>query len=137
VKAGTRTACRLVTRVPHLRSLANRRSPPVTEEERILQDLEWDVDLHTFRPREVAGWARTAGFADVRVETQELLSSYFGGTVRTMESELRPGLFGKRWARFAFRSWQSLYRVDQVLYPVLPKGLFYNLLLSGHRPPVG
>ncbi|MGH2662576.1 MAG: class I SAM-dependent methyltransferase [Actinomycetota bacterium] len=136
-KAGTRTACRILTRLPPLRSLTSERVPPTSEEDRILQDLEWDVDLHTFDPRRVAGWARAVGFAEVRVETEELLSSLFGWTVRTMESELRPGLFGKRWARFAFRSWQSLYRVDQFLYPVLPKGLFYNLLLSGHRPPVG
>jgi ubiquinone/menaquinone biosynthesis C-methylase UbiE len=136
-KAVTRKACRILTRLPPLRSLASERVPPATEEDRILQDLEWDVDLHTFDPREVAGWARAAGFADVRVETEELLSSLFGWTVRTMQSELRSDLFGKRWTRLAFRGWRSLYRLDQLLYPVLPKELFYNLLLSGHRPPVG
>lgn len=136
-KTGTRTACRAFTRFPPLRSLASERIPPATEEDRILQDLEWDVDLHTFDPGEMGAWARAAGFDDVRVETEELLSSLFGWAVRTMQAELRPDLFGKRWMRFAFRGWRSLYRLDQLLYPLLPKSLYYNLLLSGLRPPAG
>lgn len=111
------------------------RGEPATEDERILRDLEYEVDLHTFDPKAVAAWARDVGFTAVRTETEELLSSLFGWTVRTIEAEARPGLLGARWANFAYRNYLRLYRLDQrVLYGVLPERLFYNLLLYAERP---
>jgi ubiquinone/menaquinone biosynthesis C-methylase UbiE len=107
--------------------------PPATEEERLLRDLEFAVDLHTFDPSEAAGWARAAGLVGVRVETEELLASVFGWAVRTVEALGRPGLFGPRWARFAHRGWRALSGVDRALYLVVPRRLFYNLLLYGER----
>jgi ubiquinone/menaquinone biosynthesis C-methylase UbiE len=105
-----------------------------SEDDRILRDLEFEVDLHTFEPAEVAGWARQLGFTDVRVESEELLSSLFGWSVRTIEAEARPGLLGPRWAWFAYRNYLRLYRVDEaVLARVLPPRLFYNLLLVARR----
>jgi hypothetical protein len=108
---------------------------PGTEEERTLRDLEWHVDLHTFEPADLADAAGAQGFTGVRVETEELVSGFFGWAVRTIEATARPGLLDERWAWFAYRNWQRLYRFDQrYLYRVVPKRAFYNLLLYGERP---
>ncbi len=136
-KAAVRTAFRTAARVPLVGRVARDRTPPpppATEEERILRELEFDVDLHTFSPRDVATWARDTGFTGVRLETEELASSLFGWAVRTAESEARPGLLGRRWGRFAYRSYVVLARLDRALYRVLPKRLFYNLLLYAEKP---
>ena len=93
------------------------------------------MDLHTFEPDDVGGWAVEAGFRGVRLETEELVSSLFGWTVRTLESQVRPGLLGARWGRFAYGGWRALYRLDQsLLYRLLPARIFYNLLLYGEKP---
>jgi ubiquinone/menaquinone biosynthesis C-methylase UbiE len=113
-----------------------RRAPePATDEERTLRDLEWHVDLHTFEPAELAAVAERAGLTGVRVETEELVAGMFGWAVRTIEAQARPGLLDARWAWFAYRNWLRLYRFDRdVLYRVVPKRAFYNLLLYGERP---
>ncbi|HYU57616.1 MAG TPA: class I SAM-dependent methyltransferase [Actinomycetota bacterium] len=108
---------------------------PATDDERVLRDLEFAVDLHTFEPDTMARWANAAGFSAVRVETEELLSALFGWSVRTIEAEARPGLLGRRWAWFAYRNYLRLYRVDRkVLARLVSRRLFYNLLLYGERP---
>lgn len=134
VKWAARTSFRLTGRLPGVRI---RREPPPDpdEEDRAMHDLEFDVDLHTFDPAVVQRWAGRAGFREVKTETEELIASLFGWAVRTIEHEARPGLFGKRWARSAYRSWRALYRVDDALRGFLPSALFYNLLLSGQKPP--
>jgi SAM-dependent methyltransferase len=115
---------------------AMRRPPepePSTERDRVLRDLQWDVDLHTFVPADVEAMARATGFRSVRVETEELVSSVWGWAVRTFEAEVPSGLLGWGWARFAYRSWLALYRVDRLLYGLVPKDRFYNLLLFGEK----
>jgi SAM-dependent methyltransferase len=108
---------------------------PATDEERTLRELEWHVDLHTFEPADMARDAKRAGLSNVRVETEELVSGMFGWAVRTIEASIRPGLLDERWAWFAYRNWMRLYRFDRdVLYRVVPKRAFYNLLLYGERP---
>jgi ubiquinone/menaquinone biosynthesis C-methylase UbiE len=134
VKKATRTTFRAVASVPGVR-IGRETPPPASDEERAMHDLEFDVDLHTFPPADVEAWARAAGFGGVRTETEELVASLFGWAVRTLESEVRPGLLGKRWARFAYRAWRSLYRIDDVLRGVIPARLFYNLLLYAEKPP--
>lgn len=124
---GFRLADRLVG------GLASSNGEPATERERVLRDLEFAVDLHTFDPAEVARWAREAGIERIRIETEELLASMFGWTVRTLEALARPGLLGPRWAGFAYGGWWALSRLDRTLAALLPRGLFYNLLLSGER----
>lgn len=136
-KAAVRTTFRTAARVPVLSRISRAATPPpppASEDERILRELEFDVDLHTFAPSEVVAWARDAGFTGVRVETEELVSSLFGWAVRTAEAEIRPGLLGRRWARFAYRSYVALARLDRGLYRLLPKHLFYNMLLYAERP---
>jgi ubiquinone/menaquinone biosynthesis C-methylase UbiE len=135
-KVTARTAWRTAALVP---GADIRRAPPPSgsEQERILRDLEFEVDLHTFDPGQVAGWARAAGLTDLRIETEELLASLFGWTVRTMEAEARPGLLGRRWARAAYLGWRGLSLVDRALATAVPRRLFYNLLLFARKPPGG
>jgi SAM-dependent methyltransferase len=123
--------------VPTLRNPALRTTPPPGpegEDQRILRDLEWAVDLHTFAPGDAAAIARNAGFANVRVETEELVSSIVGWTVRTIEAEVPAGFLGRRWAAAAYRTWLRLSALDRALYRYLPKDLFYNVLLYGEKP---
>jgi hypothetical protein len=133
-KRGTAWAAKLAARVrPDL--VKPPPPPPATEDERILRDLEFAVDLHTFDPADVERRAREIGFTSVHTETEELVSSLVGWAVRTLESCARPGLLGERWGMFAYRTYLRLYDLDQrYLYRVLPKGLFYNLLLYAEKP---
>lgn len=133
-KAAARTSWRTAGRLPGLRGIRRPSPEPATDDDQVLRDLEFDVDLHTFDPGQVSRWAEQAGFVSVRVETEELLASLLGWAVRTVEAEARPGLLGRRWARGAYFGWRSLSTVDRLLYPLLPRRLFYNLLLSGERP---
>jgi ubiquinone/menaquinone biosynthesis C-methylase UbiE len=120
--------------VPWLGPEPARARADLSDDERILRDLEWTVDLHTFEPAEVEGLAREAGFTAVRTETEELSSSAVGWAVRTIESQAPPGLLGSRWATIAYRTYLALYALDQrLLYRILPKRLFYNLLLYGEK----
>lgn len=133
-RTAARTVFRTADRLAGGRFLHGPPSPATTDDERILRDLEGEVDLHTFDPEAVGRWAREVGFGNVRVETEELLSSIGGWALRAIEAEARPGLFGARWAGFAYRSYLRLYALDRLLYRVLPKRLFYNLLLFGEKP---
>lgn len=96
--------------------------------------LESVVDQHTFDPRELAATALRAGAVDVGTVTEELAAAFFGWPVRTFEAAVNPERLGWGWAMFAYRSWQRLSAVDRVLGRVLPQRLFYNVLVTGHRP---
>jgi ubiquinone/menaquinone biosynthesis C-methylase UbiE len=113
------------------------RPPPpssLSAQDRLIRDLEWDVDLHTFDPAAVAGLAREVGFTSVRVETEELIASVWGWAIRTIESMVPPARSSWGWATLAYRTWLALSAVDRrALYPVLPTSWFYNLLLYGER----
>jgi ubiquinone/menaquinone biosynthesis C-methylase UbiE len=101
----------------------------------ILAALEHEVDLHTFRPDEVERMADIAGFEDVAVVTEELLANWWGWGVRTVEGAARPGTFGMRWAMTAFNGYRLFTAVDEaVLQRVVPRSLFYNLIVSGRKP---
>ena len=98
--------------------------------------LESVVDLHTFDPDELARTAVRAGAVDVRTVTEELTASWFGWPVRTFEYAVNPDRLGLGWAMFAYRGWQRLSALDQhVLARVVPDELFYNVCVSGLRPP--
>lgn len=109
-------------------------SPPATEDERILRELEFAVDLHTFDPAELEALARSAGLTEVRVQTEELLASLVGWAVRAVEAQAPPGLLGARWASWAYRTWRRLYAIDARLSRALPRGWFHNALLYGEVP---
>jgi ubiquinone/menaquinone biosynthesis C-methylase UbiE len=126
-----RTAAHIV---PTLRKPPPPPEEALTEDQRLLRDLEWAVDLHTFEPAALEGMARTVGFDDVRVETEELTSSVVGWAVRTIEAEAPPGLLGATWADLAYRTYLALSALDRLLTKVVPRDWFYNALLSARAP---
>ncbi len=136
VKRGTYLGWRTLTALPPLRGL--RPDPDVDgddPDDAALAALEWEVDLHTFDPGEVEGMARGAGFEDVRVVTEDLTASWFGWAVRTIEGSTAPGRLGERWAFWAYRNYLRLQRLDDaVLRRVVPRQLFYNLILHARKP---
>jgi ubiquinone/menaquinone biosynthesis C-methylase UbiE len=102
--------------------------------EAVLAALEDEVDLHTFRPDDVEHMARLAGFPHVEVVTEELTANWFGWAVRTLEASIRPGVLGTRWAFFAYHNYLRLTALDErVLQRVVPRGLFYNLILHARK----
>ncbi|MDX1619378.1 MAG: methyltransferase domain-containing protein [Nitriliruptorales bacterium] len=136
VKRSTYRAFVLATRLPRLREL---RKPTLEEmdddEEATLAGLEHEVDLHTFRPKDVEHMSRLAGFEDVEVVTEELTANWVGWAVRTIEGSVKPGVLGYRWAFGAFNAYRWLTRLDeQVLSRFVPRALFYNLILHARKP---
>ncbi len=137
VKRATYRGFRAVTSVPGLRGI---RKPSLAESgasgtDQALAALEYEVDLHTFRPVDVAAMARQAGFSEVRVVTEELTANWLGWAARTIEGSVRPGLLGARWAFAAYHGYLRLQRLDErILSRVVPEELFYNLILHARRP---
>ncbi|QBI19057.1 class I SAM-dependent methyltransferase [Egibacter rhizosphaerae] len=94
--------------------------------------LEWEVDLHCFRPDELEAHARAAGFEDVRSETEELTANWLGWVARTVEGMVGAQRLGPRYAWTVYRAWQHLFAFDQrVAARVVPKAAFYNCLVTG------
>jgi SAM-dependent methyltransferase len=97
-------------------------------------ELESEVDVHAFAPRQLRELVRDAGFGDVHLRGEELLANAYGWVLRTLEATAEPERVPMAWRRFAFRSYLALQRVDAaVLEPRLPPELFYNLVLSARR----
>ena len=80
--------------------------------------------------------ATDAAFAvEVSTETDEFTAAMLGWPVRTFESTVPPGKLGWGWAKFAFGSWTTLSWVDENVWRhVVPKGWFYNVMLTGVKP---
>src|SRR3954452_11799428 len=96
--------------------------------------LEQHVDVHAFVPGELAGFARAAGLADVRVRGEELLANWFGWANRTLEASAEPSDIPMAWIQYAYRAYLLLQQVDnRLLEPRLPPALFYNLMVSARR----
>jgi ubiquinone/menaquinone biosynthesis C-methylase UbiE len=137
VKRTTYRAFMAATSLPVLRGI---RKPSLAESggstmDQVLAGLEHEVDLHTFRPRDVEHMARLAGFGEVKVVTEELTSNWFGWAVRTIEGSTRDGVLGLRWALTAFHGYLWLHRFDdEVLARFVPRELFYNLILHARKP---
>lgn len=137
VKRATWRGFRAVTSIPGLRSV---RKPSIeesggTEADMLLAGLEHEVDLHTFRPKDVEKMARLAGFGDVHVVTEELTAHWFGWAARTIEGSTRPGLLGPRWGAGVLRGYLALQRLDdEVLSRIVPREMFYNVILHARRP---
>jgi len=97
--------------------------------------LEAHVDLHEFHPHMVKAWAREAGFGRIKIVTDEFVSGIFGWSMRTVEALARPDIVGDRWRWFAYRNYMRLYKLDDLLLRrVVPKELFYNLLMYAEKP---
>jgi ubiquinone/menaquinone biosynthesis C-methylase UbiE len=98
-------------------------------------DLEGQVDVHAFVPRDLEAAARGAGFSDVQVRGEELLANWFGWFNRTLEATADPADVPGGWIRYAYHGYLLLQDVDRrLLEPRLPPHLFYNLMLAARRP---
>jgi SAM-dependent methyltransferase len=96
--------------------------------------LERLVDIHAFDPGELSGLAKRAGFEDVKVRGEELVANWFGWFNRALEASADPDQVPMLWRLYAFHGYLLLQRVDeQVLEPLLPPAVFYNLLLAARR----
>jgi ubiquinone/menaquinone biosynthesis C-methylase UbiE len=99
------------------------------------ESLEMIVDVHSFTPAELAGYARRARFESVRVSGEELAASWFGWANRTLESTADPDDVPWAWRQYAYRGYLALQALDRVLLEsLLPPAVFYNLLLGARRP---
>jgi SAM-dependent methyltransferase len=97
--------------------------------------LEGSVDVHAFTPEELGGFARRAGFEEVRVRGEELLANWFGWANRALEATADPETVPWGWKVYAFRGYLLLQRVDRrLLEPRLPPAIFYNLMIAAHSP---
>ncbi|PPK62371.1 class I SAM-dependent methyltransferase [Actinokineospora auranticolor] len=126
----------LTTNVTKLEPLREWRRPQEElDESSRAAALEAVVDLHTFDPTELEALAGDAGMVEVRASTEELSAALFGWPVRTFEAAVPREKLGFGWAMFAYRTWQRLSWLDErVLRKVLPRELFYNVLITGRKP---
>lgn len=120
------------TRIP---ALAGWRRPQAElDESSRAAALESVVDLHTFVPADLHRIALRAGAVDVEVKCEELTAAWFGWPVRTFEAAVPRERLAFRWANFAMTGWQRLSTVDRLLARVVPKGLYYNVEITGLKP---
>ncbi len=98
-------------------------------EDHELQELEFMVDIHNFRPRELCAIAEKAGFSKVRFESEELISSFIGWMIRTVEGSVSEDNISDRWRWGAYNTYKRVRNWDIRLYPYLPRGWFYNLIV--------
>lgn len=137
IKRATAGVVRGATAAGPLAKVRKPRLEEMAPEEAALAGLEHQVDLHTFRPRDVRSMATVAGFEDVEVVTEELVANWVGWVARTVEGSVREGVLGWRWAMTAYRSYLALSWLDErLLRRVVPDELFYNLVLHARKPLV-
>jgi ubiquinone/menaquinone biosynthesis C-methylase UbiE len=97
--------------------------------------LERLVDIHAFVPRDLIALTGQAGFVDVKVRGEELVANWFGWFNRALEASADPAQVPMLWRQYAFHGYLLLQRLDeQVLEPLLPPAVFYNLLLAARKP---
>jgi SAM-dependent methyltransferase len=100
--------------------------------------LEAVVDIHTFDPSALERMARSAGAHAVRAVTEEFAAALAGWPIRTFEAAVPPEKLTVRWRLFAYHLWLRLSALDRkVLARVLPRGLFYNVMITGTKPGAG
>src|SRR4051812_45327388 len=96
--------------------------------------LEGLVDVHAFTPEELAEFARTGRFEDVKVRGEELLANWFGWANRTLEASADPQSIPWAWRQYAYRGYLLLQQLDtRLLEPRFPARVFYNLMLTGTK----
>ncbi len=97
-------------------------------------DLERCVDIHAFDPSDLTRHARRAGFSEIEVRGEELAANWFGWFNRTLEASADPDDVPMLWRQYAFHGYLIFQRLDeQLLEPLLPPAIFYNLLLAARR----
>jgi ubiquinone/menaquinone biosynthesis C-methylase UbiE len=97
--------------------------------------LEAEVDLHVFRPAELARLAEAAGFSEVAVHTEELTASWFGWATRTVEGMVGLAHLPDGYPWWAYRTWRRLFALDRGLARrLVPSGWCYNAILAATVP---
>ncbi len=135
VDADLATSPRTCTKLPGLGGW--RRPQAELDEISRAAALEAIVDLHTFDPGDLERMATNAGAVEVRTASEEFTAAMLGWPVRTFEAAVPPGRLGWGWAKFAFNSWTTLSWVDDNVWRrVVPKGWFYNVMVTGVKPSV-
>ncbi|HEX3781802.1 MAG TPA: class I SAM-dependent methyltransferase [Pseudonocardiaceae bacterium] len=126
----------LTTNLTKLGPLSSWRRPQAElDESSRAAALESVVDIHTFAPSGLERTARAAGAHNVRAVTEEFSAALFGWPVRTFEAAVPKEKLGFGWAMFAYRAWQRLSWLDEQLFSkVVPRELFYNVLVTGTKP---
>jgi hypothetical protein len=90
--------------------------------------------VHAFVPADLETRAAGAGFADVRVQGEELLANWFGWFNRTLEASADPRDLRWGWIQYAYRGYLLLQAIDRrALEPRLPARLFYNLMVAARK----
>jgi ubiquinone/menaquinone biosynthesis C-methylase UbiE len=107
--------------------------PPSTDDAE--HALESMVDVHAFDPGDLQRLMQGAGFADTRVQGEELLANWFGWFNRTLEASANHDDIPMLWFQVAFRGYLALQKVDRALLePRLPPQAFYNLMIAARKP---
>jgi len=97
--------------------------------------LEAVVDIHTFDPSELERMALGAGAIDVKAVTEEFAAALTGWPIRTFEAAVPQEKLTLRWRLFAYHLWLRLSALDKkVLAKILPRELFYNVMITGIKP---
>jgi ubiquinone/menaquinone biosynthesis C-methylase UbiE len=121
-----------VTKIPALSSW--RRPQEELDESSRAAALEAVVDIHTFDPTELERLARGAGGQDVRCVTEEFAAALAGWPIRTFEAAVPQEKLTLRWRLFAYKLWIQLSALDKnVLSKILPRNLFYNVMITGTK----
>ena len=115
---------------------------------RTLANLTWNITIRAMKLPGLSSWRRPQAeldensraaalewVVDLSTATDEFTAAMLGWPVRTFESTVPPGKLGWGWAKFAFCSWTTLSWVDDNVWRrVVPKGWFYNVMLTGVKP---
>lgn len=121
-----------VTKIPALSSW--RRPQEELDESSRAAALEAVVDIHTFDPTELEQLARGAGGQDVKAVTEEFAAALAGWPIRTFEAAVPQEKLTLRWRLFAYKLWIQLSALDKnVLSKILPRNLFYNVMITGTK----
>lgn len=122
-------AATTITRLPMLRDSWARPAEELDESSRAAA-LEAVVDLHTFDPAALRETVRRAGGKDVSTVTEELTAAWWGWPIRTLEAALPEERLTRAWRVFAFTSWIHLTRLDELVKPIVPDSLYYNVSVT-------
>ncbi|WP_158887389.1 class I SAM-dependent methyltransferase [Amycolatopsis anabasis] len=123
-----------LTKLPALRGW--RRPQEELDESSRAAALEAVVDIHTFDPSDLERKALGAGAVDVRAVTEEFSAALLGWPIRTFEAAVPQEKLTVAWRLFAYKAWLRLSALDKkLLAKVLPRELFYNVMITGVKPP--
>lgn len=97
--------------------------------------VEHLVDVHAFKPGELSGYAKSAGFGDVKVIGEELSANWFGWFNRALEADGVPADIPWSWRQYAYRGYLGFQWFDRTaLEGRLPASIFYNLMVGAAKP---